>query len=91
MANSIEVATIVSVLAVERKRLRTCRAHDFETNRARSSAATEDAISRVLMLEELLDPATVPLAREDKPTAGGRTGRNRGAPSGDNTLDLQSR
>lgn len=51
----IDVATIRSILKSEKKKLRERRARDFEDNRARPSAATEDSVSRVLMLEDLLD------------------------------------
>jgi hypothetical protein len=61
------------VLKAEKKKLREHRARDFEDNRARFSAATEDAVSRVLMLEELLD---------------GTAGQS-AAPSQDNTLHLE--
>lgn len=52
---TLEVSDVRRVLKHEKKRLRACREKDFEDNRARSSAATEDALSRVLMIEELLD------------------------------------
>jgi hypothetical protein len=52
---NIDAKHVRSVLKAEKKRLRQHRARDFEDNRARFSAATEDAVSRVLMLEELLD------------------------------------
>lgn len=44
-----------AVLKQEKRKLRDARERDFKDNRARFSAATEDAVSRVLMLEELLD------------------------------------
>lgn len=52
---NIDAATIRRALKLEKKKLRQHRATDFESNRARFSAASEDAVSRVLMLEELLD------------------------------------
>jgi hypothetical protein len=66
VSTSIKTELVRKVLERERTRLRKCRAHDFETNRARSSAATEDALSRVLVLEELLDPGAVALTEEEK-------------------------
>lgn len=75
---NLDTALVRRVLKAEKKKLREHRARDFEDNRARFSAATEDAVSRVLMLEELLDGHAVALP--DKPEAG--------APRGDNTLDL---
>lgn len=74
---AIETATLRKVLKHEKKTLRLCRSKDFEDNRARSSAATEDALSRVLMLEELLDGSAVGLSHEDT-----------SAPGDNNTLDL---
>ena len=81
---TIDVATIRRVLRHEKKRLRDCRAKDFESNRARSSAASEDAISRVLMLEELLEGDAIALANERE----GNTGREGGAASSNQALDL---
>ncbi len=77
---TIEVAIVRRVLKAEKKRLRDRREKDFEENRARSSAASEDALSRVLMLEDLLDGNAVALADEDQGSGG--TFR------GDNPLDL---
>jgi hypothetical protein len=75
---TIEAATIRRVLKVEKKRLRERRQADFDDNRARSSAASEDALSRVLMLEELLDGGdAIALADEEA-----------GAPGGNKSLDL---
>jgi len=39
----------------EKEQLRKHRKRDFDDNRARFSAATEDSVSRVLMLEDLLN------------------------------------
>jgi hypothetical protein len=48
-------AQIRGILKREKKLLKERRAKDFEDNRARYSAATEDAVSRVMMLEDLLE------------------------------------
>lgn len=50
----IDTAVVRRALKLAKKKLRERRAQDFEENRARFSAASEDAVSRVLMLEELL-------------------------------------
>jgi hypothetical protein len=47
--------SVRKMLALEKKKLREHRKRDFEENRARFSAATEDAVARVLVLEELLE------------------------------------
>jgi hypothetical protein len=52
---NIDTATVRRALKLAKKKLREFRGRDFKENRARFSAATEDAVSRVLMLEELLD------------------------------------
>lgn len=52
---NIDTATVRRALKLAKKKLREFRSRDFKENRARFSAATEDAVSRVLMLEELLD------------------------------------
>lgn len=69
---AIDGRTVRNALKLEKKKLRENRARDFKDNRARFSAATEDSVSRVLMLEELLDGS----AGEEAP------------PSKDGTLDL---
>lgn len=51
----IDAGTVRRALKLAKKKLREHRARDFEENRARFSAASEDAVSRVLVLEELLD------------------------------------
>lgn len=51
----IDNAAVRRQLKREREQLRKNRKRDFEDNRARFSAATEDAVSRVLMLEDLLN------------------------------------
>jgi hypothetical protein len=51
----LDAATIRRVLAREKRKLRERRQQDLEENRARYSAASEDSVSRVLMLEELLE------------------------------------
>lgn len=51
----IDADTVKRALKSERKKLREHRKRDFEENRARFSAATEDAVARVLMLEEILE------------------------------------
>lgn len=55
MSAAIDTATVRKKLAAEKKKLRERRARDFEDNRARFSAASEDSVSRVLVLEELLE------------------------------------
>ena len=52
---TIDTATVRRALKLAKKKLREHRAKDFEENRARFSAASEDAVSRVLVLEDLLD------------------------------------
>jgi len=52
---TIDASTVRRALKAEKKKLREHRARDFKDNRARFSAATEDSVSRVLVLEELLD------------------------------------
>lgn len=52
---NIDSKHVRAVLKAEKRKLRDNRARDFKDNRARFSAATEDSVSRVLMLEELLD------------------------------------
>ena len=52
---NLDSRQVRAVLKAEKRKLRENRARDFKDNRARFSAATEDAVSRVLMLEELLD------------------------------------
>lgn len=61
---TIDTALVRRALKREKKKLREARARDFEENRARFSAASEDSVSRVLMLEELLDGT----AGEEEPT-----------------------
>lgn len=51
----LDAATIRRTLKAEKKKLRENRARDFKDNRARFSAASEDSVSRVMMLEELLE------------------------------------
>jgi hypothetical protein len=51
----IDANTVRQRLELEKKRLRDRRKQDHDDNRARHSAATEDAVSRVLMLEDLLE------------------------------------
>lgn len=82
---AIAVQTIRDVLMAEKKKLREARARDHEENRARHSVATEDAIARVLMLEELLDPSAVPLVDEGK----ARTSSRERPASLNDTLDLE--
>jgi hypothetical protein len=57
---TIDTATVRRMLKLEKKKLRERREQDFDNNRARYSAASEDSVSRVLMLEELLATATAP-------------------------------
>lgn len=52
---ALSIAALRKLLKEERQKLRECRKKDFEENRARYSAASEDAVSRVLVLEELLE------------------------------------
>lgn len=52
--SGIDSRHVRAVLKREKKKLNEHRARDLEKNRARFSAGTEDAVSRVLMLEELL-------------------------------------
>jgi hypothetical protein len=52
---AIDTALVRRALKAEKKKLRERRKQDFDENRARFSAASEDSVSRVLMLEELLD------------------------------------
>lgn len=54
MSSQLNARTVRQQLIRERENLRQARKRDFKENRARFSAATEDAVSRVLMLEELL-------------------------------------
>ncbi len=75
MSQQIAVATIRNVLKNERKKLRERRQKDFDQNRARSSYATENAIARVLVLEELLDGSIT--GKSGEPT-----------PAPDDSLDL---
>ena len=51
----IDTATVRRALKRAKRKLREHRTKDLEQHRARFSAASEDAVSRVLMLEELLD------------------------------------
>ena len=62
---TIDAAMVRRALKLEKKNLRKHRKQDFEANRARFSAASEDAVSRVLMLEELLDGS----AGEEQPAS----------------------
>lgn len=57
MSTRIDANAVRRMLKAARKTLRDRRAKDFEANRARYSAATEDAVSRVLVLEDLLEGA----------------------------------
>lgn len=57
---NIDTSTVRRALKLAKKKLREFRERDFKENRARFSAATEDAVSRVLMLEELLDGHAAP-------------------------------
>jgi hypothetical protein len=75
---TIDSATLRAFLKAEKKRLRELRARDFDDNRARFSAASEDAVSRVLVLEELLDGAVL-LAEKREPG---------GTSPGNDSLDL---
>lgn len=52
---TLNANTVRAMLKREKKTLRERRAKDFDDNRARYSAATEDSVSRVLVLEELLE------------------------------------
>lgn len=55
MAASITPRQLRALLKRERKRLNDCRESDFKKGRVNHSAATDDALSRYLLLEELLD------------------------------------
>ncbi len=57
---NLDAASVRRALKLEKKKLREHRARDFKDNRARFSAATEDAVSRVMMLEDLLDGSATP-------------------------------
>lgn len=77
---TITRAQLRAKLRAETKRLRECRDRDFGKGRVTHSAATDDALSRVLLLEELLAGE---LELEETSSAGKR------APAGNNaTLDL---
>lgn len=62
---AIDTALVRRALKAEKKKLRERRKQDFDENRARFSAASEDSVSRVLMLEELLDGS----AGEEEPAS----------------------
>jgi hypothetical protein len=51
---AIPVETLQRLLKDEKKKLRERRDKDHADNRARHSAASEDSVSRVLVLEEIL-------------------------------------
>lgn len=57
---TLNIQTVRAMLKREKKKLLERRDRDFEDNRARPSAATEDSVSRVLVLEELLELEEVP-------------------------------
>lgn len=52
---NITVAQLLALRKKERKRLDECREKDFAKGRVTHSAATDDALSRMLMVDELLD------------------------------------
>ena len=55
MANSVTAAQLLAYRKKEAQRLQECRERDFQSGRVTHSAATDDSLSRLLLLDELLE------------------------------------
>lgn len=54
-AQQLTVAQLKALRKTERKRLDECREKDFAKGRVTHSAATDDALSRLLLLDQLIE------------------------------------